>query len=167
MTRRTFLKAGLALGLGITAKTVGIMPVLAKETGRMFQVTKTDEEWRQVLTPEQYRVLRQEGTERPFANQYNANKEPGAYHCAGCDLPVFSSEAKYDSRTGWPSFWKPIADMAIGTKTDWTLFHSRTEVHCARCGGHLGHVFDDGPPPTGLRYCINSDALKFVPASTR
>ncbi len=167
MTRRTFLEAGLALGLGITAKTVGIMPVLAKEAGRMFQVTKTDEEWRQVLTPEQYRVLRQEGTERPFANTYNANKEAGTYHCAGCDLSVFSSEAKYDSRTGWPSFWKPIADSAIGTKTDWKLFHSRTEVHCTRCGGHLGHVFDDGPPPTGLRYCINSAALKFVLASTR
>ena len=163
MTRRTFLKGGLALGLGIAAKSVGIMPVLAKEPGRMFQVTKTDEEWRQTLTPEQYRVLRQEGTERPFANKYNANKDTGAYHCAGCDLPVFSSEAKYDSETGWPSFWKPIADSAIGTKTDWHLFHPRTEVHCARCGGHLGHVFDDGPPPTGLRYCINSAALNFVP----
>jgi peptide-methionine (R)-S-oxide reductase len=167
MTRRTFLKGGLALALGISTKTVGIMAVLAKEPGRMFQVTKTDEEWRQILTPEQYRVLRQEGTERPFANKYNANKEPGAYHCAGCDLPVFSSEAKYDSETGWPSFWKPIADSAIGTKTDRTLFHSRTEVHCARCGGHLGHVFDDGPPPTGLRYCINSAALNFAPAKAR
>ena len=167
MTRRTLLKGGLALGLGIAAKSVGIMPVLAKERGRMFQVTKTDEEWRQILTPEQYRVLRQEGTERPFANKYNANKDPGAYHCAGCDLPVFSSEAKYDSETGWPSFWKPIVDTAIGTKTDWNLFHPRTEVHCARCGGHLGHVFDDGPPPTGLRYCINSAALNFVPAPAR
>ena len=167
MTRRTLLKGGLALGLGIAAKSVGIMPVLAKERGRMFQVTKTDEEWRQILTPEQYRVLRQEGTERPFANKYNANKDPGAYHCAGCDLPVFSSEAKYDSETGWPSFWKPIVDTAIGTKTDWNLFHPRTEVHCARCGGHLGHVFEDGPPPTGLRYCINSAALNFVPAKAR
>ena len=164
MTRRTLLKGGLALGLGIAAKSVGIMPVLAKERGRMFQVTKTDEEWRQILTPEQYRVLRQEGTERPFANKYNANKDRGVYHCAGCDLPVFSSEAKYDSETGWPSFWKPIVDTAIGTKTDWNLFHPRTEVHCARCGGHLGHVFEDGPPPTGLRYCINSAALNFVPA---
>ena len=133
----------------------------------MFQVTKTDEEWRRILTPEQYRVLRQEGTERPFANLYYADKERGSYQCAGCDLPLFSSDAKYDSDTGWPSFWKPIAEKAVGTKTDWKLFHRRTEVHCARCGGHLGHVFDDGPPPTGLRYCINSAALKFVPASAR
>ena len=133
----------------------------------MFQVTKTDEEWRRILTPEQYRVLRQEGTERPFANQYHASKEPGTYQCAGCALPLFSSDAKYDSDTGWPSFWKPIAEKAVGTKTDWKLFHRRTEVHCTRCGGHLGHVFDGGPPPTGLRYCINSAALNFVPASAR
>ena len=133
----------------------------------MFQVTKTDEEWKRILTPEQYRVLRQEGTERPFANQYYASKERGTYQCAGCDLPLFSSDAKYDSDTGWPSFWKPIAEKAVGTKTDWKLFHRRTEVHCTRCGGHLGHVFDDGPPPTGLRYCINSAALNFVPASAR
>jgi peptide-methionine (R)-S-oxide reductase len=167
MTRRIFLIGGLALGLGITAKALGIIPGLTKESGRMFQVTKTDEEWRKLLTPEQYRVLRQAGTERPFANRYDANKDPGAYHCAGCDLPLFSSDAKYDSGTGWPSFWQPIAEKAIGTKTDWNLFHPRTEVHCARCGGHLGHVFDDGPPPTGLRYCMNSAALNFVPAPAR
>jgi peptide-methionine (R)-S-oxide reductase len=167
MTRRTFLKAGLALGLGLTAKALGIMPTLAKEAGRMFQVTKTDEEWRQLLTAEQYRVLRQEGTERPFANKYHENKEPGAYQCAGCDLPLFASDAKYDSGTGWPSFWKPVSEKAIGTKTDWMVLHLRTEVHCSRCGGHLGHVFDDGPPPTGLRYCINSAALNFMPVAPR
>src|SRR2546429_7784955 len=167
MTRRTFLKAGLALGLGITAKALGIMPGLAKEAGHMFQVTKTDEEWRRILTPEQYRGLRQEGTERPFANQYYASKERGTYQCAGCDLPLFSSDAKYDSDTGWPGFWKPNARKALRTETDWKLLHRRTEVHCARCGGHLGHVFDDGPPPTGLRYCINSAALNFVPAAAR
>lgn len=130
----------------------------------MFEITKTDAEWRAILTPEQYRVLRQEATEPPFKNKYHAHKARGVYRCAGCDLPLFSSEAKYDSGTGWPSFWQPISETALGTKTDWRLFSPRTEVHCARCGGHLGHVFDDGPPPTGLRYCINSAALNFVQA---
>ena len=164
INRRNLMKVGLALGLGVLAKRSGLLPAMAKESMEPFEITKTDEEWRSILTPMQYRVLRQEATEPPFKNKYNANKAKGTYHCAGCDLPLFSSETKYDSRTGWPSFWQPISQSAIGTKTDWKLIYPRTEVHCARCGGHLGHIFKDGPKPTGLRYCINSAAMTFMPA---
>jgi peptide-methionine (R)-S-oxide reductase len=136
----------------------------AQESSPMYEVTKTDAEWQALLTPMQYKVLRHEGTEPPFQNEYHDNKATGTYRCAGCDLPLFSSEAKYDSGTGWPSFWQPISEKAVGSKTDWKLLVPRTEVHCSRCGGHLGHVFRDGPAPTGLRYCMNSAALKFEPA---
>ncbi len=165
MKRRAILKAGAALGLGFLAKAAGLFPAQAEEPARPFQITRTDEAWRAILTPEQYRVLRQEATEPPYRNAYHHHKEPGTYACAGCELSLFSSETKYDSGTGWPSFWQPITDRAIGTKTDYLLFYPRTEVHCARCGGHLGHIFQDGPPPTGLRYCINSAALTFAPVA--
>src|ERR1700694_1959891 len=124
-------------------------------------VNKTDDEWRKTLTPEQYNVLREHGTERPGSSSLNQEKRKGKFVCAGCDLPLFSSETKYESGTGWPSFYQPLPN-GIGTSTDRSLFMTRTEVHCRRCGGHLGHVFEDGPKPTGLRYCMNGLALKFV-----
>jgi peptide-methionine (R)-S-oxide reductase len=133
------------------------------EVKKTFEIDKPDMEWRKQLTPEQYVVLRAHGTERPGSSALNREKRKGRYVCAGCDLPLFSSDTKYESGTGWPSFWQPISD-AIGTTTDRALFMTRTEVHCRRCGGHLGHVFDDGPKPTGLRYCMNGVALTFKPA---
>jgi peptide-methionine (R)-S-oxide reductase len=127
---------------------------------RTFEIEKTDDEWRRILTPEQYRVLRNHGTERAGASPLDKEYGPGDYACAGCDLPLFSSKTKFDSGTGWPSFWAPLEE-AVETSVDRSLFMTRTEVHCRRCGGHLGHVFDDGPAPTGLRYCMNGAALSF------
>jgi len=132
-------------------------------TSETFEITKPEQEWRGLLTPEQFRVLRQHGTERAWSSPLDKEYGPGSYACAGCDLPLFASDTKFDSGTGWPSFWEPIPD-AVRTSTDRKLFMVRTEVHCRRCGGHLGHVFDDGPRPTGLRYCMNGVALKFVRA---
>ena len=126
----------------------------------VFPVMHTDAEWRSLLSPAAYDVLRREGTEIPFSSKLDLEKRAGTYACAGCDLPVFSSATNYDSHTGWPSFWQPLADAVA--KTDGTSFGmNRTEVHCVRCGAHLGHVFRDGPPPTGLRYCMNGVALTF------
>lgn len=139
-----------------------LAPSAIKAATRTFEVTLSDAEWRRRLSPAAYTTLRHEATERPFTSPLNREKRKGSFHCAGCKLPLFSSTTKYESRTGWPSFWAPIKG-AVETRTDYQIGYPRTEVHCRRCGGHLGHVFDDGPPPTGKRYCMNGVALHFVP----
>ena len=126
-----------------------------------YEIQKTEQEWKESLTPEQFRVLRKHGTERAGTSPFDKNYEDGTYVCAGCGQPLFTSETKFDSGTGWPSFYKPI-EGAIDTTTDRSLFMTRTEVHCSRCGGHLGHVFSDGPKPTGQRYCMNGVSLDFA-----
>jgi peptide-methionine (R)-S-oxide reductase len=167
MQRREFLYGGtgaIALLVGGAALWTGrsMTPAQASAEGN-FEVTKTEAEWREILTANQFAVLREESTERPFTSPLNDEKRAGIFHCAGCDLPVYSSEVKYDSGTGWPSFWESLPN-AIGTKEDNTLFMTRTECHCRRCGGHFGHIFNDGPPPTGKRHCLNGVSLKFKPA---
>lgn len=134
-------------------------------TNENFEVTKTEDEWRQILTPEQFQVLRQHGTERAGTSLLDKQYDKGTYVCAGCGLPLFTSETKFNSGTGWPSFYAPLED-AIATTTDRSWFMTRVEVHCRRCGGHLGHVFNDGPRPTGQRYCMNGVSLQFVPGET-
>ncbi|MBY5371663.1 MULTISPECIES: peptide-methionine (R)-S-oxide reductase MsrB [Rhizobium] len=160
MLNRRLLLMGAALGafavhLGLAGKAI------AAET---FAVTHTDEEWRKLLTPDQYVILRREGTEQPFTSALLHEERKGNFACAGCDQDLFSSTTKFDSGTGWPSFWAPL-EKAVGTTSDTTFGMVRNAVHCSRCGGHLGHVFDDGPKPTGLRYCMNGLAMTFRPAS--
>jgi peptide-methionine (R)-S-oxide reductase len=163
--RRQFLViAGAGLGLVPLVAWLGrsdTVETSAMTEGR-FPLQKTDTEWRAALTPEQYRVLRGHSTERPFTSPLNNEKRRGTFVCAACGQPLFSSATKYDSGTGWPSFWKPLDD-AVGTSIDRSWLMVRTEVHCARCGSHLGHVFPDGPKPTGQRYCMNGVAMKFNP----
>jgi peptide-methionine (R)-S-oxide reductase len=160
MDRREFLN------LSVAALAAGALPrTVAADAPPAFigKVVKTPDEWRFLLTPAQFNVLREEGTERAFTSPLNNEKRKGTYVCAGCALPLFESNTKYDSGTGWPSFWDGI-NGRVETYVDHKLIYPRTEYHCARCGGHQGHVFDDGPKPTGLRYCNNGVALKFIPA---
>ena len=138
----------------------GTRALAAGRSSREFEIMRTEEEWKSILTPAQYHVLRRQGTERAGSSPLNREKRSGTFHCAGCDLPLYASKTKFDSGTGWPSFWEAL-DGAVGTTTDRSFFMTRTEVHCRRCGGHLGHIFDDGPPPTGKRHCINGVALTF------
>lgn len=162
MNRRNLLAGGISLAAVGAAVGFSRNGVNAAESGA-FEIVKTDAEWQEVLSPAQFAVLRKEATERPWTSPLLDEKRKGVYTCGGCELPLYASETKFDSGTGWPSFFAAL-DNAVGTTTDYKLLLPRTEVHCRRCGGHLGHIFNDGPPPTGKRHCINGLAMGFVPA---
>ncbi|MBU6492868.1 MAG: peptide-methionine (R)-S-oxide reductase MsrB [Burkholderiales bacterium] len=166
-SRRGFLLTGGAAAAAMAAVLAGrrglqAAPASAAAPRETFEVTHTEAQWRQLLGPERYAVLREDATERPYSSPLNDEHRAGVFSCAGCQLPLFSSRTKFDSHTGWPSFWEPLPH-AVATREDLSFGMARTEVHCRRCGGHLGHVFDDGPKPTGLRYCMNGLALRFTP----
>ena len=161
--RRQLLCAGVAAAALVLQNKNGDAQTMATTTDIDFK-TLSEADWKKRLDEQQFYVLRKHGTERPGTSPLNKEKRKGTFACAGCDLPLFSSDTKFESGTGWPSFYQPLAG-AVGTTTDKSLFMTRTEVHCSRCEGHLGHVFDDGPKPTGLRYCMNGVALKFAPAT--
>jgi len=158
MHRRSFVSAVFGMGAGLSLTR----PAIASDN--TFEVTRSDAEWRAMLSDRQYQVMRRDGTEPAYSSPLDKQYDPGLYHCRGCDQALYSSEHKYDSGTGWPSFWQPIKASVIGTKRDWKLLIPRTECHCSRCGSHLGHIFDDGPQPTGKRHCLNGVSLVFRPA---
>ena len=160
LNRRTLLTGTV----GAAAVLIGAQRFTQGSAMAAPEIVKTDAEWRKQLSPQQYAILRKHDTERPGSSPLNHEKRKGTFACAGCDLPLFSSDTKFESGTGWPSFWQPLPN-AIGTTVDKSLFMTRSEVHCRRCEGHLGHVFDDGPKPTGLRYCMNGVSLTFKPAT--
>jgi len=164
MTKRQFILSGVAAAaLAALGARFGIGRARSEDSAEVFEVTKTDAEWQEILTPEQFRVLRKEETEYPGTSPLLEEHRKGTFACAGCDLPLFEADKKFDSGTGWPSFWQEI-EGNVKFKRDTSLLMARTEEHCRRCGGHLGHVFDDGPPPTGKRHCINGVSLVFHPA---
>ncbi|MBV8596535.1 MAG: peptide-methionine (R)-S-oxide reductase MsrB [Candidatus Eremiobacteraeota bacterium] len=166
MTRRSLLGVGAAVAAALLAEKMRFFVKADAAQPTQYAYTLTDEQWRQKLSPEAYAVLRHAATEPAWSSPLEDEHRAGTYACAGCDLSLFSSTTKFDSGTGWPSFWAPLPN-AVKTSVDNSWFETRTEVHCSRCGGHLGHVFDDGPKPTGLRYCMNGVALDFHPKSSQ